>query len=512
MERSINPNADKDFIDQLDLSKDKVFPKFLKSVQFAPFRHIKDLTINFNHPISIIAGTNRSGKSTVLMALACSHFNFKKRNIHNGKLERQTWSSLMHFTNHDKQVQDWTYYITYKTGAKIERKRGQRKARTKKWNGIGKKESQITERQVTFIDLERILPARNFGKVIFNKAKKALTTKISISNVQRIENFVSYVLEEDFKLFKLADHLDKDVFKYTSINEYSSYNAATGEEVLIKIIIDTIEAPKDSLILIDEIEIGLHPKVQRRLIHVLYNIARNDNKQFIITSHSPSILSSLPDKARTFIEKQPNGDFKAIPNISVNASLSKMDSISYPLVDLYCEDEISEKVIIKAISFVQNQMGINNFKDLINIIKIGSADKAYLHFKAHQETYPLKKIQTGYACILDGDTKGLENKNRLPLFPPEDLLHFLYSYESPEKFLTRAFLKHNTNNTLDYHLNHSNPHCLFDKMVEVSLCTSKEEAFEVCWSAFLSGPEGGEYFKCLQNFLIGITKSFSSVL
>ena len=106
----MNPNKDRDKLDNLDLTNKHNFPKFLKTIEFKPFRHIKDLQVDFNHPITAISGTNRSGKSTILMALACSHTNFQKRNPTNGKLERQTWSSLMKFTSHDVQQEDWTYY------------------------------------------------------------------------------------------------------------------------------------------------------------------------------------------------------------------------------------------------------------------------------------------------------------------------------------------------------------------------------------------------------------------
>ena len=190
--KEINPNSDKDYIDNLDLENEHHFPRFLRNIKLSPFRHISDLTINFVHPISVIAGTNRSGKSTILMALACSHFDFKKRNVHNGKLERHTWSSIMQFTSHDKQVMDWTYSITYKIGEKELTKQGQRKALTKKWNGIGKKESQFTEREVIFLDLDRILPPRNFGRAIYYKAKNSSITSISTSNVPRIEKCLSY--------------------------------------------------------------------------------------------------------------------------------------------------------------------------------------------------------------------------------------------------------------------------------------------------------------------------------
>lgn len=507
--KDINPNSDKNFVDQIDLEIEHNFPQFLKSIKLSPFRHITDLTLNFIHPISVIAGTNRSGKSTVLMALACSHFEFKKRNVHNGLLERHTWSSIMQFTNQDKQKIDWTYYITYKFGKKEVIKRGQRKATTKKWNGIGKKETQFTNRQVIFIDLDRISPARNFGRAIFNKSKKVVATNISSVNIPRIENYLSYVLEESFKLNKLASHLDKDIFKYSNSNEYSSYNAATGEEVLTKIIIDIVEAPNNSLILIDEIEVGLHPKIQRRLLHTLYNIARNDNKQFVLTSHSPSILSSLPDKARIFIEKISDGNFKAIPNISVNAALSKMDSISYPLVDLYCEDREAKKIIQKAISSIQEENSLTNFVDLINIIVSGNGDKTYSFFKYHQETYPHKRIKTGYACILDGDRRILKDKSYNIIYPEEECLHFIYSDDSPEKFLVANYLIQYPNSTLSYHLEKSNPHCLFDKMVEYSISTTKDDAFEKCWNHFITTQDGMLYFDELKSFILKMARKYS---
>lgn len=114
----MNINSDIDFLKNLNIEEEKTFPIFLKKLKFDKFRHIPELELNFHSPISVISGTNRSGKSTILMAIACSHFDFKKRNSKNGKLERHTWSSLMKFTSHDIQKEDWTYFITYKTGKK----------------------------------------------------------------------------------------------------------------------------------------------------------------------------------------------------------------------------------------------------------------------------------------------------------------------------------------------------------------------------------------------------------
>ena len=500
----INPNGDKDYINNLDLSIANVYPKFLKTIELEPFRHIKSLKIHFNHPISVISGTNRSGKSTLLMAIACSHFNFVKRNPQNGNLERHTWSSLMQFTNKDLQTEDWTYYITYKMGDKTDRKRGQRKKSTKKWNGIAKKETQFKFRDVVFIDLDRISPARSFSKVIFNKSKASQGVTISTKNSAIIEQYLSYILEEEFTLNKLASYQDKDIFNYKNANEYSSYNAATGEEVLTKIIVDIVEAKSDSLILIDEIEIGLHPKVQRRLIQVLYHISRHYNKQFILTSHSQTILSSCPDVSRVFIEKDYQGNYKSIQNISVNAALSKMDSESYPLIDLYCEDDIAEIIINKILTNLQKNHKLTNIKDLVNIIVSGSATKTYNFFNVHKETYPSKKIKTGYACILDGDMRSK--------FSDDENLHFLYSNYSPEKFLTEHYLQNNPNPNLSYHLQNSDNHCLFDKMTELNIGTSKSTVFELCWNEFKNSNEGTEYILELENFIINMLKKYSPEL
>ena len=163
----------------------------------------------------------------------------------------------------------------------------------------------------------------------------------------KLESYLSHILEQQFNITAVAKVNDKDVFNYTNSFEYSSFNTATGEDVLTRILIDIIEAKEKSLILIDEIEMGLHPKVQRRLMDVIRDISRNDKKQFIITSHSSTILDTVSPESRIFIEKSHTSEYKSINNISVSAALTKMDAKSFPLIDLYCEDKLAKKIIFQ---------------------------------------------------------------------------------------------------------------------------------------------------------------------
>ncbi len=507
---ALNPRSAHDAVfKKANLSEEKQYPRFIHGAKFENFRHIPQLNIEFNYPVTVISGSNKSGKTTALLSIACSHFEFKKRNYTNGKLERQTWSDVLKFTTHDTQDKDWAYHLQIKSGNKTEWKRGQRKFDTKKWNGLGKKESQIKGVSVVYLDLDRILPARHHSPVLHKKAKTAVGAPVtSTVNQKFIEECLSYVLEESYSLKKLADHLGRDLFGFSTASSYSSYNSASGEDVLSRILIDCALAPKNSLVLIDELELGLHPKVQRRLMDVIFEISSRDQKQFIITSHSSTVISCVPEKARVFIESK-NGSSSPICPISINAALSKMDSEAYPLVDVFCEDETAKWIIQKSLLELEMRKipGINS--RLINLIESGSASDTYQNFLVRQRIFQKVKIRSGHACILDGDMKSELNKNSTPLYPQQDGLFFLPGTVPPEKFLCEIYESANPHTNFNYHVQHSNVHCLFEKMVECYEMTDKKSAFEACWKEYEVSTQGRVEIRLLANFLLQACRTYS---
>lgn len=63
--------------------------------------------------------------------------------------------------------------------------------------------------------------------------------------------------------------------------------------------------PENSIILIDEPELSLHPKWQERIIKVYERIGKNN--QIIIATHSPHILGSVPKENIIILSKNEEG-------------------------------------------------------------------------------------------------------------------------------------------------------------------------------------------------------------
>jgi AAA15 family ATPase/GTPase len=489
------------------------FVNFITKIQVDDFRSIKNLSISFEHPITIITGTNKIGKTSILLLLSCSHYNFMRYDSTKPEtiLRRHTWKDVMPFTSHENASNEYSYKLNWRVGKSNREGIAKRNPATQAWTGIGKASAdltrvnaQIRDRQVRFLDLERISPARN--------TSVSLMRKIGTNQAQRVnadvETAFSYIFDQpNTEISSIGSHINKTAYLISSQGSaYSSYNAASGEESLINILIEVFSVPNGSLIIIDELEVGFHPSVQRKLADVLSYISWTHKKQFVITTHSPALLASFPQKSRKYIDKKADGTYETINRISVNATFSKMDSQAHPLVQLYCEDDIAE-FIIRSILMEMNQAN-RNFDRLINIIKSGPIDQVKNDYIRHKRNYSQYRLKIGFACVFDGDHKDHHAYSSYHENPSE-FSFFLYPYTAPEKFLVKAFVQQNNNAALDTALNYSDHHSLFSKMVELGLAADERQALNECWVAFKITSEYQKLALDMKEFLVKTTRYFS---
>lgn len=245
---------------------------------------------------------------------------------------------------------------------------------------------------------------------------------------------------------------------------------------------------------------GLHPKIQRRLMDVLMYESHSSQKQFIVTTHSQTILSSVNAESRLFLDSNRQ---KCIKRISTNAALTKMDAIAFPLLNLLVEDDLAKWIILRVINKIN--FTIPGFYHLINIVECGSANDTYSYYCFLRDHYGELKPKCGYACVLDGDKKAEYS----PKLSQGDTVSFLPGTEAPEKFMLAAYLSNNPNEILQYHYTTSNVHCFFSKMQEQGLCADEETAKNLCWSAYETSQDGQQAIQDMTSFLINTCKKFS---
>lgn len=76
--------------------------------------------------------------------------------------------------------------------------------------------------------------------------------------------------------------------------EYDLYQMSSGEHQILRILVGlAAETAKNSIVLVDEVELHLHPAWQKRLIQVLRD--DNLNNQYIFTTHSPTVTNIFYD-------------------------------------------------------------------------------------------------------------------------------------------------------------------------------------------------------------------------
>ncbi len=262
------------------------YEKYLNSLRLSNVRSFKNQSINFDFPVTAIIGTNGGGKSTILGAAALAYKAirpgdfFPKSNI--GDVSMSNWR------------------IEYDIVDRTINKSGifQRNARfvSAKW-----RRDAVVERKVVVIPIQRTVPANEqtkFKKFIGLTLNTNVTKRHFDSNVIDI---ISRILGKDAKNYERVT-LTSDPSKSILIgmhaeNDYSQFHFGAGEASIIEMVSRIEGAGDNSLILIEEIENGLHPLATRKMVEYLFDVAKRKKAQVVFTTHSENALEALPPKA-----------------------------------------------------------------------------------------------------------------------------------------------------------------------------------------------------------------------
>lgn len=303
-------------------------------------RGINSIKVRFDAPVTVISGKNGAGKSTILSLSALAFHGtsaFPAKNSRNGKY--YTFQDFFFKGHSDPNITGVEISWKYKNISQPLTI----KKRSDKWMRYERR----PKRPVYFIGISRCVPAieqsvlrGHFGKQSKSHKQKPLTP-----------DAISHISEILGRKYESAETRESSKYKLRSCRNgasYTSFNMGTGEDIVIDLLSTLYTAETNSLIIIEEIELGLHPSAQKKLAQSLPKIALDKKIQIIISSHSEYIIDNLPRESRLFIEKgEPEHFVNYRP--STRTALSSLTNDSQAELLIFCEDEFAKSLIQSAL-------------------------------------------------------------------------------------------------------------------------------------------------------------------
>lgn len=312
--------------------------RLIKNIKIKGLHSFNNI-IEFKFPICAIVGENGTGKSTILKLCACAYKNEDKtKTFYPTSFFPETIWEQVRNVNVDYEISLGDPPLKKYTLKKIE----------ERWRG------DITNRptnNVFYFDLSRTQPTESM--IGYSKIAKRTNTEVGsrdLSNeaISRISSIMAKPYSSG-RYVTTDAYIQKEIgiLKFPTIGDVSQFHQGMGESIVTNILSVVENAPNYSLIIIDEIETSLHPLSQRRLIRQLLYLTRIKTLQIIISTHSPYILSELPEESRILLTKTNQG-VEIIYAPTVNLCLTKIDDELHPDLDIVVEDEES-KIIVSEI-------------------------------------------------------------------------------------------------------------------------------------------------------------------
>ena len=380
------------------------FPHFLSEIYLDGIRGFDSLRVMFDYPVSVIAGGNATGKSTVLFAAACAYkvpgagvkdfvpstlFPDYRPKLGEHKDTRQKITMQFHYlTPNDRLSMQWQ--------------------RSKGWGRsfFGRKNVSPPERQVYLRTLSNLSNPSEVRSVLRMSRLKSepQVTHLTASQIEFAHQMLPFRYSEVVNLSEDSRTKSNKTLLFAAQESgaaYSELHMAAGERALLRLSKEITQLDS-ALVLIDEVEAGLHPWVQQLLMLHLQQLALRNDLQIIVTSHSPVILDSVPSHARIFLDRdEASGKVVVRPpyrDVVQNALYGR----STEALKVLCEDEEAEGILNGVFDFLSAKEGISR-----ESVHIGR-DTGAREFPSHaQALRKFGQIQNT-VFILDGDQRDSE--------------------------------------------------------------------------------------------------------
>lgn len=293
----------------------------LKNIKFKYHKIFEDLELDFcdenKNPVDtiVLIGQNGVGKTTLLKEIYNTFYNHNKGYDYISNEEERVNDDNCSITIKNEKERSSILQSLYSSNESFSKKLDPKvvymptEINFEKLNKVDNTykfssgflnivDQNITQNIPSFI-------ATKINKEIFRNRDKTIGEVIDkiCNDINRIFD----CMDMDVKLIGLSeDENTVPIFKNSLGKEFDISGLSSGEKQLFlrALSLKFLEV-NNSVILIDEPEISLHPKWQKKIIKVYENIG--ENNQIIMATHSPHIVSDIEAKQLRIMKKDKDG-------------------------------------------------------------------------------------------------------------------------------------------------------------------------------------------------------------
>jgi len=395
------------------------FNKYIKKIRFPYFKKLKPHSeIIFDFPFTVLVGANGSGKSSTLQALyGCPNgknvsdfwFSTSLDPIKEGGKERNRFiykfqpkkgmpdvEVIKQRTKRSAtstRLEDPDYWETARPSIKdgmekmppfIDKHKDYRS--DTRWRAL--------EKDVVYIDFRAELSA--FDKFFYfgtYKKRPSLKTKQdfirhrskalnghltnqstypqtwhyrttkSVEELTKEElSWVNKILGKNYLAAKIVEHdfYNNDGYSIIFTNSDENYTeavAGSGEVSVVNCVVKILKASRNSLILLDEPEVSLHPGAQNELRNLLLESSKQHGHQVVLSTHSEYFVQGLPNNAvKLFQYNNAENCYEILSECSPHQAFLRLGVISNNKKKIYVEDELAKILVEEALKEIDPEL------------------------------------------------------------------------------------------------------------------------------------------------------------
>lgn len=366
-------------------------------------KKLKELEFSIpNRGVYLVTGLNGSGKTSLLAAL----FRIGSRHAFQKYYRTSTFESRLDSFENSRVIYEINNEeVSYKYG-------GQRwRATPSRNSGLF---SQFPYATVRFVEANgnRVEP---FADEIRYRSVRSAPAEVT--------GFMSYVLSDtkwdNLKYVNTRRGVGSEAYliPYSKNNQthyYSEKNFSLGELCVLRLACSISNIEDNSLILIDEIEMALHPQAQVRLLEKVEQISQSKRLTTLFSTHSATLIKNIKRKNIIFLQEETPRKFKSITNVYPARVLGEIAFDDEPSTDfIFLVEDKQAKILLEQMLGFYNSITNNEsaFLPLYRVVPIGGFVQVLELLNASSQIFP-EHVKRFSFLDLDVKTESLATAQR----------------------------------------------------------------------------------------------------